>query len=115
MPDITVSFPSLSTDQVCTPTNTLNRYYCYRQKITSGNNAGNFTIRDTYILDGVDLYNVATEYNTYTGYSNNSSVTIYKVKAYQDLTGFWFPLISCIMVALIFYFVFRILFRRFIK
>lgn len=116
MPSIKVNLPQFATDQFCTPTDTLNRYYCFYNKITSGQYVGNFGHRATIIIDGDIARTSRIEQNNYTGYDVSSYPNaVYAVDVYPELSQFWFPLISVIMVGLIFFAVYKILFSRFIK
>ena len=116
MPPIKVHLPQFNTDQFCTPTDTLNRYFCFYNKITSGQYVGNYRHRAVVIIDGDIARTSRIEENTYTGYDVSSYTdVVYAVDIYPELSQFWFPLISVIMVGLIFLAVYKILFSRFIK
>ena len=111
MTPIYYDLPNLSPDQVCTPSSTLNQYYCFYNR--NGNNT--YNKRATVVFLG-DRFDVSVINDGYGGYDiSNYTTHINKVEMFPELSRFWFPLISIFCVFLIFLFVYRIMFRRFIK
>lgn len=107
-------FPIITSDQKCVPSSTPNQYYCF-MNFQNTNQGYRPTSRATFIYNGSDLYNVRTEYNNL-GYDLTSySTYVTAIEVHPELGRFWFPLFSIVCVLCIFYFVYRILFRRFIK
>ena len=110
MNPILYNLPNLSQDQFCTPSSTANQYYCFYNKVN-----GTFHNRCTIAFVGDGFKCILKQNNQY-GYDiSQYPVTVEKIEMYPDLAYFWFPLISSIMVALIFFFIYKILFKRFIK
>lgn len=110
MNPILYDLPNLSQDQFCTPSTTLNQYYCFYNKFN-----GVFHNRCTVSFVGSEYKCVSVQSNQY-GYDvSQYPVTVYQIEAFPELSYFWFPLISSIMVALIFFFIYKIIFKRFIK
>lgn len=112
MPDILVNLPNISSDQYCTPTDTLNRYYCFYLQ----NNNGRYARRATILIDGDKAIITSNSDNYQTGYDISQYPTrVYQAVTMRELSQFWFPLISVFCVGLIFFFVYKIMFSRFIK
>lgn len=107
-----IKIPLPQNEQSCFPTTTELVIQCY---------SDNMTLRTTYRYFEDNNQNgwIPTardrQYNYGTYSPTGSALAQYYPYSLPVVTGFWFKLISCIMVAFIFYFVYRVLFRRFIK
>lgn len=100
-------------ESLCYPTTTQNVIQCYqdnlRQRRTYILQLENFNANNGWLRTSED-----TQYN-YTQYNPTGTALGQYYVILPELTGFWFPLICSILVALCFFFVYKLLFARFIK
>lgn len=113
LPSIYIEFPDYASAGLCTPASTSNYFYCFYDKI----NDHTYRRRDTFVLVGDKLLRSRYEINNY-GYDTSAyldQTILGRLEIYPELSHFWFPLISCIMVSIIFILIYKIIFKRFIK
>ena len=109
---IVIDFPTFANDQKCTPTSTQGTYYCFYD-LTSATTARH---RATLVLNQYELNTVRIEEQLYNqGYDFSTYQPINQIKFYNEYTDVIFPILSIVSVFLIFYLIYRIMFRRFIK
>ena len=110
MSPISLPLPNVG-DMTCYATTTQNVIQCF---------SPNLQTRRTYLLqlDNSQSNNgwllTAQDYSNY-GVYNPTGAPIGEYIVFPELTNFWFPVFSCIIVAFIFFLVYKIMFARFIK
>lgn len=101
--------------RLCVPTSTNNLVYAY-QNIQNNTAYTRYTIR-LRPFTGTDYIIVRTESSQY-GYNldgYNITNDTCKFEFYSEYSWFWFPLTAILSCGVIFFLIYRLLFRRFIK